>query len=69
MMMWAYEFSENLAWVDLGDRWGAIDRSGKVILTMPSGLPGQFRDGLAHFQNKRSGYIDRTGKIIWVDTD
>jgi hypothetical protein len=37
------------------DRLGAIDRSGKVILTMPSGLPGQFRDGLAHFQIKRSG--------------
>jgi hypothetical protein len=65
----AYAFSEGLAWVDLGDRLGAIDRSGKVIFTSPSGLPGQFQNGVAHFKNKQSCYIDRTGKMIWVDTD
>ncbi len=68
----AFPFSESLAWVDRGDRrgaWEAIDGSGKTVFTMPSGLPGQFKNGLAHFQNRQSGYFDRTGKIIWLDTD
>ncbi|MBU4354670.1 MAG: hypothetical protein KJ822_04920 [Proteobacteria bacterium] len=47
----------------------AVNRAGKIIFTSPSGLPGQFRGGPAHFQNKQSGCLDRTGKRIWVDTD
>jgi hypothetical protein len=65
----AYPFSEGLAWVDLGDRMGAIDRSGKVVLRATPGLPGQFQGGLAHFQDTWSGYLDRSGKVIWQDSD
>jgi hypothetical protein len=51
------------------DRLGAINRAGTVVFTSPSGLPGQFQGGPAHFQNKQSGCLDRTGKWIWVETD
>jgi hypothetical protein len=42
-----------------------IDRSGKVVLTVPYSGGGRFSDGLARVNvDRQLGYIDRTGKLV-----
>jgi len=54
-----------------------IDREGKIVITLERAYPSQFADrfrgGLARVNGQgkspREGYIDRTGKFVWVDRD
>lgn len=63
-------FSEGLAAVLVGDKWGYIDRSGKMAIRPQfddTGIWG-FHDGMDEVkmggENGKWGYIDRQGKII-----
>ena len=67
--MYARSFSEDFAAVEVGDRWGFIDKSGKLVIKSrfrEVWNPG-FEEGLAkvRFEDKNWGYIDKSGKIIW----
>ena len=61
-------FSEGLAWVRLRKKWGAVDKTGKVVIPMNYDQvldPGIFRDGVA--QVKQGPWIlliDRTGSVL-----
>jgi hypothetical protein len=71
----AGEFSEGLAAVEKDDKWGYIDKTGKVVIPLTFAAPngyirysgrGGFREGLAavHFGGGRWGYINKTGKVV-----
>jgi hypothetical protein len=62
----AENFSEGLATVEIGEKYGCIDLNGNMV------IPPQFNDYIYRFGNglakvDRSGYIDRTGKIVIAD--
>lgn len=59
-------FSDGLAPVMLGDKWGAIDYSGKISVEPEYGALGVFSEGLARMRDKyfTAGYIDRTGRTV-----
>ena len=58
-------FFEGLAWVDLGDTYGFIDKTGVVIPGKYLGV-GNFSEGLAPvaMEKDKWGYIDQTGKEV-----
>jgi hypothetical protein len=67
----AYPFSEGLARVWTDSRYYFIDKTGKETLKPPSeaSLESGFSEGLAIFMihvggGSKSGYMDKTGKII-----
>ncbi len=60
-------FSEGLAAVRSEASWGFIDRMGKWSVQPRFADVGSFYDGLAFVEiaeGKRSGYIDRSGKLV-----
>ena len=58
-------FAEGLAAVQVGERWGYINRRGKIVISPRFGEAGPFAEGRAKiYQNGKYGYIDRTGKIV-----
>ena len=100
----AYEFSEGLALVMTRDKYGFVNRAGKVVISEAYDvMTGSFSEGLAPVcklgkcgfinvagdtiipaqfdvafqfhrglarihQHDKIGYIDRTGKFIWLPT-
>lgn len=57
-------FSESLAPVKLGKRWGYIDSSGKFAINPQFDAVGVFSDGFAVIVlNGKVGYVDKSGKI------
>jgi len=71
----ANDFSEGLATVKIGKKWGAINKNGKIIIEPQFIEIGQFKSGLAYAkaktkktlfgkQKSRYGYIDSTGNFI-----
>jgi len=61
----AESFSEGLAAVKIDDKWGYIDRSGKIVIEPLFGLAMKFRNGLAVVHDGgRVYYVNRTGEII-----
>ena len=62
----AREFSEGLAAVFMGDRWGYIDKQGRTALwpkwaaadSFSEGLAAVYEDGVGH------SYIDHSGRIL-----
>jgi hypothetical protein len=50
---------------DYGFAWGAIDVNGNIVIPVEYDYLGSLIEGLMNFQkDKKSGYIDRTNKII-----
>ena len=67
-----YAIPEGTVIENVGNKWGYIDKTGKVIIKV-EGLTdgiGDFIDGIAkiEFKDERIGYIDRTGRYIWGPT-
>ena len=58
-------FSEGLAWAQKGEKWGAIDTTGKTIIPFEWEQAGIFVNGIALVRKDgKFGYIDATGKLI-----
>lgn len=59
-------FSEGLARVKIDDKYGYIDRTGKIVIEPKYDEAEQFSDGLALIlnENNRYGYIDKTGRVV-----
>ncbi len=61
----ATDFCEGLAWVNLGGKWGLIDKSGKEVIKPTYDEVGCFSDGLVWVKlNEKYGFIDKSGKEI-----
>jgi len=71
-------FSEGLAVVPVGDKWGYIDKTGRIVIKPQFDAAHPFTEGLAlveisppyesgRYYSRRLiiGYIDKTGKYIW----
>jgi|GEM_PF-6304290 len=68
------EFSDGVLLVSNSDAeeaegiiYSYLDKTGKVVLTLPKGyLPGSFHEGLAlvHFMDNSSGYINKAGETL-----
>ena len=63
---WGDQFyfrNEGLALTNIGDKWGFIDKTGKVVMQFDEA--GQFSEGLAAAKvNGKFGYIDTTGRFL-----
>ena len=63
---WGNQFDftvEGLALTNIGDKWGFIDRTGKLVMQFDDA--GQFAEGLAAAKvNGKFGFIDSTGKFV-----
>lgn len=58
-------FHEGLAAVRIGDKYGYIDKNGRVVIKPRFDYAQIFSEGLARIVvNHRSGYTDKTGHII-----
>ncbi|VAX27313.1 hypothetical protein MNBD_NITROSPINAE05-1225 [hydrothermal vent metagenome] len=58
-------FHEGLAAVRIGDKYGYIDKDGRVVIKPRFDYAQIFSEGLARIvMKKRSGYIDKTGKTL-----
>lgn len=63
----AEDFSEGLAAVEINNRWGFIDKTGKIVITPQFDFVlREFSEGIAfvHCDNDKIGTIDKTGKMI-----
>lgn len=74
---WAYDFSDHLALVKIGEEFCYINEDGQAIMTLPreftmspggqpgSRMPGSFSGGLASIQaNEGFGFIDKNGTVV-----
>jgi hypothetical protein len=58
-----FDFKDGLALTQIGDKWGFIDRSGKVVMQFDEAQA--FSEGLASVKiGGKFGYINRKGKIV-----
>lgn len=68
----AMKFSEGLAKVQVGGRWGYVDKTAQVVIKplfdevhSEEGDCQSFSDGLACIEvNEKVGYIDRDGRVV-----
>jgi hypothetical protein len=61
----AFDFTEGLAAVGDGERWGFIDKAGAFRITLQFEQVGSFSEGLARFRrNGKWGYIDHVGREV-----
>ena len=61
-------FSERLAAVQVGKKWGYIDTSGKMVIELQDlSFAKPFHNGLARvgFGKAGWGYLDPTGRAVW----
>jgi hypothetical protein len=63
-------FSEGLANVLVNGKWHFIDKAGHFVIDPPFFQVRSFHNGLAFFldgqsRSSASGYIDKTGKVVW----
>jgi len=62
---WGWDFSEGLAKVQVGESWGYIDRTGRMIIKPRFQDASYFAEDLASIKtDDKWGYIDRTGKVV-----
>ena len=62
-------FSEGFATVSLNHKEGAIDRFGRVRISLLYDWLYPMKNGLMEFQKGNTqGYIDSAGRIIWQST-
>ena len=58
-------FNEGYAAVKQNEKWGAIDKSGKVVIPLEYDWMGSFISGIANVEKGGNwGIIDNTGKIV-----
>src|SRR5947209_2663389 len=50
--------------VVVNDRWGFIDKGGKMVIPTQFDRAGSFSEGLAEVRLGRWGYVDSSGKIV-----
>jgi hypothetical protein len=61
----ARNFSEGVAFVKLGSKWGLINKEGKIIINPQFDESGDFSEGLAKVKiGDKWGYIDRKGNMV-----
>ena len=54
-----------MAWVILNDKYGYVDKTGKVIIPIKYQSVYNFSEGLAMVKlNNRWGAIDKTGEVV-----
>ncbi|MBL0161173.1 MAG: WG repeat-containing protein [Bryobacterales bacterium] len=66
-----FHFSEGVAAVMVGGKWGYIDTTGRMVIQpMPLMRAEDFHHGLAFVSTKdgKYGYIDKSGKYVWTPT-
>ena len=61
---YAYSFSEGLARVEKNGKYGYIDKTGKEVIPCQYTMACNFNGDLARVVNKRSIWIDKTGKKV-----
>lgn len=65
---WVGELSEGLARVKSGDKWGYIDKTGKVVIPVEYYSAKDFSEGFARVAKDNTGYswgiIDKTGTSV-----
>ena len=55
---YAYDYADGLAEVQIGGKWGYIDKTGKFAINPQFDLAGHFADGLAPVEiGTKWGYI------------
>jgi hypothetical protein len=60
------QFSQGLAAVKIGNKWGYINSLGYMVIQSQFELAGNFINGIAEvIVNGQCRYIDRTGKYIY----
>jgi WG containing repeat len=58
-------FYEDRRQVNINDKWGFIDKSGKLVIPAQFDNVDYFREGFAKVEiNNKWAYIDKSGKII-----
>jgi len=71
---WAFEFSEGLAAVQSGQKWGYINKKGDTKIAFQFDAAYPFSDGLAvvgvgpRFDQLKKTYIDKSGKVLFPPT-
>ena len=56
---------EALARVEIGNKWGFIDQTGKVVIPVQFEFALDFSEGLASVTfGGKAGFIDKTGKMV-----
>ena len=62
-------FSEGLAAVNRGGRWGYVNKAGRFVIAPRFQKVHNFSGGLALVvAGNKLGYVDMTGKYIWRPT-
>ncbi len=62
---WVQPFSEGMAAVKMGYKWGYIDKIGKIVNRLQFDTAEPFSEGLALVKiNNKYGYIDKNAKLI-----
>ncbi len=64
-------FSERFARILIGNKWGYIDRKGRIIIKAQFDSASDFSGGLAQVtmrvgKDHLEGYINKTGKYVWA---
>ena len=57
----------------VGDKWGYVDPSGRMVIEPQFDLAVPFFDGLGlvtvgQDDDAKTGYIDKTGRYVWKPT-
>ena len=64
-----YQYNEGLCDVKVENKWGYIDRTGKMVISPQFDDADSFEGGLAKVKiGDEFGYIDKTGKYVWTPT-
>ena len=59
------DFRDGLAYVNINDKYGYVDRIGNIVISPKFDSVRSFRDGIAEVCiNDKYGYIDKTGKFV-----
>ena len=62
------ELSDNRGFFDKSNKWGFIDKNGKVVIPLKYSGLYDFREGLARVVlNDKYGYIERDGTEYFED--
>ncbi len=62
----AFQFAEDLACVEKGEKLGFIDKEGNVVIDFIYDCANSFSDGVASVtKDDKTGYIDKEGKYVF----